>query len=86
MAMGVPVISTRVSAIPELVADGVSGTLVEPGDPKALAEALWGVLIRRERLTEQAYNARRRAEQDFDNRRCIVRLYELLQEALEKAR
>jgi glycosyltransferase involved in cell wall biosynthesis len=83
MAVGVPVISTRVSAIPELVADGVSGTLVEPGHPAALAEALQEVLIRRERLTEQASSARRRVEQDFDNRRCVIRLYELLREALE---
>ena len=35
-----PVISTRVSAIPELVDDGETGLLVEERDPKALAEAI----------------------------------------------
>jgi colanic acid/amylovoran biosynthesis glycosyltransferase len=40
MAMGVPSISTRLSGIPELIEDGVSGLLVEPGDPAALAGAL----------------------------------------------
>jgi glycosyltransferase involved in cell wall biosynthesis len=40
MAAGLPVVTTRVSGIPELVEDGVNGLLVEPDDPKALAEAL----------------------------------------------
>lgn len=40
MAMGIPSISTRLSGIPELIEDGVSGLLVEPGDPAALADAM----------------------------------------------
>ncbi|MGD8960151.1 MAG: glycosyltransferase, partial [Desulfobacteraceae bacterium] len=36
MAMAVPVVATRVSAIPELVRHGQSGLLVPPGDPAAL--------------------------------------------------
>jgi glycosyltransferase involved in cell wall biosynthesis len=42
MAEGVPVVTTRVGAIPEVVGD--AALLVEPGDPRALAEALDGVL------------------------------------------
>ncbi len=40
MAAGVPVVSTAVSGIPELVSDGVNGLLVAPEDPDALAAAL----------------------------------------------
>ena len=40
MAAGVPVVSTTVSGIPELVSDGVDGLLVAPEDPAALAAAL----------------------------------------------
>jgi colanic acid/amylovoran biosynthesis glycosyltransferase len=40
MAMGIPSVSTRLSGIPELIEDGVSGLLVEPGDPAALAGAM----------------------------------------------
>jgi glycosyltransferase involved in cell wall biosynthesis len=40
LACEVPVISTRISGIPELVEDGVTGLLVPPADPAALAEAL----------------------------------------------
>ncbi len=43
-AMGRPVIATRVGALPELVDPGVTGWLVPPADPIALAHALTEVL------------------------------------------
>jgi glycosyltransferase involved in cell wall biosynthesis len=44
MSTGLPVVSTNVSGIPELVEDGVSGILVEPESPDALADALLRVI------------------------------------------
>ena len=40
MAANLPVISTRIAGIPELVEDGVSGFLTPPGDAESLARAL----------------------------------------------
>ncbi|MDP6538774.1 MAG: glycosyltransferase family 4 protein [Planctomycetota bacterium] len=40
MACGLPVLSTRVSAIPEVVVEGETGVLVPPGDAPALAREL----------------------------------------------
>jgi glycosyltransferase involved in cell wall biosynthesis len=40
MALGVPVLSTTAGSIPELIAHGVSGLLVPPGDAAALARAI----------------------------------------------
>jgi glycosyltransferase involved in cell wall biosynthesis len=40
MAMALPVVSTTISAIPEIVEDGVSGVLVPPHDAAALAAAI----------------------------------------------
>lgn len=40
MASGLPVVSSAISGIPEAIEDGVSGLLVAPGDPLALAAAL----------------------------------------------
>ncbi|HSD26656.1 MAG TPA: glycosyltransferase, partial [Vicinamibacteria bacterium] len=44
MAFGLPVVATAAGGIPEAVEDGVTGRLVPPGDPAALAEALAVVL------------------------------------------
>ena len=37
MAVGTPVVATHVDGLPEVVQDGVTGRLVAPGDPGALA-------------------------------------------------
>jgi glycosyltransferase involved in cell wall biosynthesis len=40
MAFGLPVVATRVGAVPDLVLDGISGFLVDRQDPQALASRL----------------------------------------------
>jgi glycosyltransferase involved in cell wall biosynthesis len=40
MALGVPVVATRIAGIPRLVRDGENGLLVEPGDPESLGRAI----------------------------------------------
>jgi glycosyltransferase involved in cell wall biosynthesis len=44
MAAGVPVIASRVGGIPEALTDGVTGLLVPPSDPTAVADAMCRVL------------------------------------------
>lgn len=44
MAMEVPVVATRVNGVPQLVQDGRSGLLIEPGDVSGLTTALLGLL------------------------------------------
>jgi glycosyltransferase involved in cell wall biosynthesis len=43
----VPIVATRVGALPELIEDGATGRLVPPSDPEALAAALRAVLTDR---------------------------------------
>jgi starch synthase len=43
-ACGVPVVATRVAAVAEVVDDGVTGLLVQPEQPRVLAEAVLRLL------------------------------------------
>jgi glycosyltransferase involved in cell wall biosynthesis len=60
MAVGTPVVATRVGGLAEVVDDGVTGLLVEPGDPQALAAAVLEVIARREPMGAAARQAARR--------------------------
>ena len=60
MAAGVPVVSTRLSGVPELIEDGVSGRLAEPGDPESLADALAEILDDTSRAAQLAEGGRLR--------------------------
>lgn len=71
MAAGRAVVASRVDGIPEVVEDGVTGTLVPPADPAALAAALAGLLEDPDRLDRMGAAGRARAEQRFDHRRML---------------
>jgi glycosyltransferase involved in cell wall biosynthesis len=45
MAVGRPVVASRIGGLPEVVADGVTGILVEPRDPSSLANAIDRLLM-----------------------------------------
>ncbi len=68
MAAGLPVVSTRISGIPELVEDGVNGRLVPANDASALAGAVQALLLDPEAREAYALAGRRKVERDFDVR------------------
>jgi glycosyltransferase involved in cell wall biosynthesis len=65
MAAGLPVVATRLSGTPELVQDGVTGLLVEPQAPEALAAALERLLSDADLAAELSRNARALVERSF---------------------
>lgn len=65
MATGLPVLATAVGGNPELVESGVTGTLVPPGDPAALARALEAYAAAPERRAAEGAAARTRALERF---------------------
>lgn len=78
MAAGVPVVSTRISGIPELIEDGCDGLLVEPSDPDALAAAIRTLLTDAELAERLAAAARGKVENCFDLSVNTRRVHELL--------
>jgi glycosyltransferase involved in cell wall biosynthesis len=78
MAAGTPVVATRVDGLPELVEDGVTGALVEPGDTAALAVAVLRVLEQREAMGSAARERAARFGADLYADRVEDLLIELL--------
>lgn len=74
MACGLPLVSTRLSGIPEIVVEGENGLLVGPGDADALADALQAILADPARAAAMGRAGRARAEQLFDLRRNVAEL------------
>jgi glycosyltransferase involved in cell wall biosynthesis len=69
MAAGTPVVATTVGGLPEVVQDGVTGRLVPPGRPDALAQAVNDVLSRRETMGAAARESAKRFDADAYARR-----------------
>jgi len=76
-ACGVPAVASRVAGVPEIVRDGVTGRLVEPGDAEALADAIASLMSSPHRRARMGAAARRRAESKFDRRRASLALARL---------
>lgn len=83
MATGVPPVATRVGGIPEVVTDGVDGTLVPPGDPEALATAIGKLLADPAGRAEMGLRATERATA-FDLSAAVRRIEDVYQAALER--
>lgn len=79
MAMGLAVVSTNISGIPEIVQHGVNGLLVPPRNERALAQAL-ETLIGDETLRQTlGRNARRQVEEKFNIAKNILPVLALFQ-------
>ena len=65
MATGLPVIATRTGGNQDIVEPGISGTLVDTGNPPALADAILDYCREPDVCTEHAGNARHRVERYY---------------------
>jgi glycosyltransferase involved in cell wall biosynthesis len=77
MAAGVPVVASAVGGIPEVVADGVSGCLVAPGDKASLERALRRLLTDGELAARIGAAARETARLRFAPERALPQLEEI---------
>lgn len=66
MACGRPVVGTGTGGTPEMVADGVTGLLVSPGDAAAMATAIRMLIEDKSKRLAMGREARVKAEKEFD--------------------
>ena len=83
-ALGLPVVSTRCPTGPdEIVEDGVTGTLVPPGDVQAVADALRSMLSNEERRAAMGRQGQHRMRRLFHVRKITLEWDRLLNQVVE---
>ena len=83
MAVGLPVLTTRVGGNPEIVEHGVTGRLVPPQSPQALAAEIVGMCRERDLWPGMGHLGRQRVETHFDINRMVSDYERLYQELLD---
>ena len=85
MQVGLPTVASRVGGIPEVVEHGVTGLLVAPGDPAALAAAIDAILSQPDLARRLGENARRRAPK-YDLQRVGAQVHALYHRLVDDER
>ena len=82
MATGLPVVSSRVGGVADLVANGHTGQLCPPADAEALAEAMAGYVKNPEKTRIHGTAGRKTAEERFAVERMVAEYQTLFEQAL----
>ncbi|MEW5967874.1 MAG: glycosyltransferase family 4 protein [Pseudomonadota bacterium] len=85
-ACGLPVIASRVGALADIVTDGETGLLFEPGNPRDLTDKLAWARANPARMMEMGNKARAQYEAEFSAEVNYRRLMEIYGEAIGAAR
>ena len=86
MALRKPVVATRAGGIPEVVQDGVTGRVVPPRDPQALAQAVSQLLYHPEQGIRFGEAGRKRVEQHFTALQMATQTLQLYRRLLNHVR
>jgi len=84
MAAGLPIVATRVGAMPEVIEDGTSGWLVDPADAGQLADKLQWFCTHREALSQFGKSAKQRVQQQFTLARLLENYRKLFRSVVAK--
>jgi len=84
MSAGLPVVATKVGELPKVVPED-SGSLVPPGDPKALADAVIGFLDRAGTMKSYGDNARTFVSQNYSAKVWFEKILSVYEAVLERS-
>jgi len=82
IALGKPVVATRAGGVPEIIEDGITGRLVPPADPAALAAGIEKMLTDDESARQMAAKGQGLVMQRFTDRVMVVKYIELYRKIL----
>ncbi len=85
-AAGLPIVSTQIAAIPEIVHDGENGFLVQPRDVKGLVEALTRLAEDASLRNVMGIESKRIVETDHNVEQNAMRLLKILRSVIAETR
>ena len=86
MSQGVPVVASASGGIPEIIADGTDGLLVEPGNPEALARAIRHLVADREVRESIGSEAKKKIETQFGYEEFFKKISDIYESAFTRKR
>ena len=86
LMMEVPVISTAVGGVPDIIRDGEEGTLIPPGNPGTMAQAIIDFLNDPEKHKSMALKGKKIVEDRFDFKVRTLKLEKIYTEIMERVR
>jgi len=84
MAMDLPVVSTKLTGVPEIVDDGLTGALVPPEDPRALSNAIAALLDDPALCKAMGHKARLKVSREFDLRKNVTTLHQWFEKSASR--
>lgn len=86
MRHGIPVVSTRVGGVPEVIDHEVNGLIVDAGDMDALSRAIETLVIDNDKYMTISRNAREKIRREFNSSSWINKIQESYESVLRKRR
>lgn len=84
MACGRPVVASNSGGFPEMIEDNISGVLVPPLDPDALAQAILQILEDKSKAEEMGASARKRVERYYSKEVVARQTFGVYEQAVEE--
>ena len=82
LSCGIPVVASKVGGIPDLIKDGATGYLIEPGDVDTLEERMRDLLQNPEKRRQMGLQARKNIIENYDSFKIAERIKQVYEKVL----